>query len=73
MMENWREVLEKFISEYRDRDYREKYHLKNMPPQEFIDLVLDVFDNKSYDSLRALYNYVIENFKITNFVLRTGL
>ena len=44
-----------------------------MPPQEFIDLVLGVFDNKSYESLNLLYDYVIGDFKITDFVLRTDL
>ena len=44
-----------------------------MPPQEFIDLVLGVFDNKKYDSLKSLYEYVIEDFKITDFILRTEL
>ena len=58
---------------YRNKDYREKYHLKNMPPQEFIDRVLNVFDNKSYDSLKILYDYVLGDFKITDFVLRTEL
>ena len=58
---------------YRNMDYREKYHLKNMPPQEFIDLVISVFDNKSYDSLKKLYEYVMGDFKITDFVLRTEL
>lgn len=58
---------------YRNVEYREKYHLKNMPPQEFIDLVLAVFDNKSYDSLKELYDYVIGDFKITDFILKTDL
>lgn len=35
---------------YRNKDYREKYHLKNMPLQEYIDLALNVFNNKTYDS-----------------------
>ena len=56
---------------YRDIEYREKYHLKNIPPQEFIDIVLNVFDNKSYDSIKTLYDYVLGDFKITDFVLKT--
>ncbi len=44
-----------------------------MPPQEFIDMVLNVFDDKSYDSLKKLYDYVLGKFKITDFVLRTEL
>lgn len=44
-----------------------------MPPQEFIDLVLEVFDNKTYKSLKTLYEYVIGDFKITDFVLKTEL
>lgn len=58
---------------YRNKDYKEKYHLKNMPPQQFIDKVLNVFDNKSYETLKVLYDYVIDDFKITDFVLRTEL
>lgn len=58
---------------YKDIDYREKYHLKNMPPQEFIELVLNAIDNKSYDSIKKLYEYVIGNFKITDFILKTEL
>ena len=72
-MNNWKEVLEKFISEYRDEEYRKKYHLKNIPYQIFIDLVLNVFKNKSYDCLKDLYDYVMEDFKITYFVLKTEL
>jgi len=41
--------------------------------KDFYDLVLDVFDNKSYDSLKELYEYVIGDFKITDFVLKTEL
>lgn len=58
---------------YRNKEYREKYHLKNMPPQIFIDMVLDVLDNKTYESLNKLYNFVLQDFKITDFVLRTEL
>ena len=58
---------------YRNREYRERYHLKNMPPQEFIDLVLCVIDNKCYDDLKILYDYVMGDFKIDDFVLRTEL
>jgi len=48
-------------------------HLKNMPSNEFIELILNVFDNKSYESLEKLYDYVMGDFKITDFVLRTEL
>ena len=58
---------------YRNKEYRENYHLKNMPPQEFLDLVLNAIDNITYDSLKSLYDYVIGDFKITDFVLRTEL
>lgn len=58
---------------YRNKEYRERYHLKNMPSQGLIDRVLNVFDNKSYDSLKILYDYVIEDFSITDFVLRTDI
>ena len=58
---------------YRNKDYKEKYHLKNMPPKQFIDKVLKVFDNKSYETLKDLYDYVIDDFKITDFVLKTEL
>ncbi len=44
-----------------------------MPSQEFVNKVLSVFDNKSYDSLKELYEYVIGDFKITDFVLKTEL
>lgn len=44
-----------------------------MPSKEFIDMVLNVFDNKSYDSLKVLYDYVTGDFKITDFVLKTEL
>ena len=58
---------------YRNKDFREKYHLKNMPPQNFVDLVLNVFDKKSYDSLKTLYEYVMGNFKISEFILKTEI
>ena len=72
-MENWKKALEKFISEYRDKNYRENYHLKNMPSQEFVNLVLNVFDNKTYDNIKELYDYVLGDFQITDFILRTEL
>ena len=52
-------------------EYREKYHLKNMPNQEFINLVLDIIDNKSFEAINKLYWYVMEDFKITDFVLKS--
>lgn len=55
---------------YRDEEYRNRYHLKNMPPQDFINLVLNVFNNKSYGCLKELYDYVIGDFQINDFVLR---
>ncbi len=72
-MENWKKALEKFISEYRDKNCRENYHLKNMPSQEFVNLVLNVFDNKTYDNIKELYDYVLGDFQITDFILRTEL
>ncbi len=56
---------------YRNREYREKYHLKNMPTQDFINLVLDIIDNKSFETINKLYEYVMEDFKITKFVLKS--
>ena len=67
------EFFTKIEKIYRNKDYRKKYHLKNMPSNEFIDMVLNVFDNKSYESLEKLYDYVMGDFKITDFVLRTEL
>lgn len=58
---------------FKDKEYRKKYHLKNIPPQEFVDLVLEVFDKKTYDSIKKLYDYVIGDFKISDFVLKTEL
>ena len=58
---------------YKNITYRENYHLKNMPPQEFIDLVINAFDNKSFPAIETLYKYVIGDFKITDFILHTEL
>ena len=58
---------------FRNDLYRERYHLKNFVNDEFRSLVLDCFDNKNYDSIKKLYDYVIEDFKISDFVLKTEL
>ena len=58
---------------YKNEAYRENYHLKNMPPQEFIDLVINTIDNKSFKNIENLYQYVIGDFKITDFILHTEL
>ena len=56
---------------YRNSEYREKYHLKNMPTQKFVELVLNAIDNKSFDAISKLYDFVMENFQITDFVLKS--
>lgn len=58
---------------YRNKDYREKYHLKNMPAQKFVELVLNAIDNKSFDAISQLYNFVMENFLITDFILKSEI
>ena len=58
---------------YKDEEYRKKYHLKNAPSDEFMSLVLDTIDNKSYTSLKRLYDYVLGDFKITDFSLETKI
>lgn len=56
---------------YRNMEYREKYHLKNMPNQNFIELVLNAIDNKSFKAINKLYDFVMEDFQITNFRLKS--
>ena len=58
---------------YRNKDYREKYHLKNMPAQKFVELVLNAIDNKSFDAISQLYNFVMKNFLITDFILKSEI
>ena len=36
-------------------------------------MVLDCFDKKDYKSIKILYDYVLEDFEITDFLLRTEL
>ena len=52
---------------------REKYHLKNMPAQKFVELVLNAIDNKSFDAISQLYNFVMKNFLITDFILKSEI
>lgn len=56
---------------YKNSEYREKYHLKNMPTQKFVELVLNAIDNKSLDAISKLYDFVMENFQITDFILKS--
>lgn len=58
---------------FRKKLYREQYHLKNFVNEDFQTMVLNCFDNKDYDSIKELYDYVIEDFQITDFLLRTEL
>lgn len=62
--------LEKF---FRNKIYREQYHLKNFVNEKIQKMVLDCFDKKDYKSIKILYDYVIEDFEITDFLLRTEL
>ncbi|NMA51290.1 MAG: hypothetical protein GX951_05560 [Mollicutes bacterium] len=56
---------------FKDKNYRDKYHLKNYPDDEFVSLVLICFENETYVNIKKLYNYVIQDFKITDFELKT--
>ncbi|MBE6159587.1 MAG: hypothetical protein E7157_00880 [Lactobacillales bacterium] len=58
---------------FKNKNYREQYHLKNFPNEEFVNLVINCFDNKDYLSIEKLYEYVIKDFKISDFLLRTEL
>lgn len=58
---------------FRNENYRKKYHIKNMPTKKFVDLVLDAIDNKSFDNINELYNFVMGEFKITDFILKTEI
>ena len=58
---------------FKDEEFRNKYHLKNTPSDEFMSMVLDAIDNKSYTSLKKLYDYVLGDFKITDFSLKTKI
>ena len=44
-----------------------------MPSQKFINLILNVIDNKTFDSICELYDFVMESFQITDFVLRSEI
>lgn len=58
---------------YRSTDYRKKYGIKNMPSNTFVNLVIKCFDKISIEYITELYNFVIEDFKITDFKLRTNM
>ena len=44
-----------------------------MPTQKVVELVLNAIDNKSFDAISQLYNFVMENFLITDFILKSEI
>ena len=44
-----------------------------MPAQKFVELVLNAIDNKSFDAISQLYNFVMKNFLITDFILKSEI
>lgn len=54
---------------FRNKEYAQKYNLKNEPNSEFKELVLNCIDSISMDQITKLYNYVIGDWDITDFVL----
>ena len=58
--------LEKIL---RDNEYAKKYKLKNNPSDEFKEIVLRCIDTLAIDAIDKLYNYVMKDWNITDFIL----
>lgn len=53
----------------RNKEYAKKYNLKNEPSDEFKTMVLNCIDTISIEAIDSLYNYVIKEWDITDFVI----
>lgn len=63
---------------FTNEQYRNRYNVKQLPEQEFIDKVLNCLNekeyNKKYEYAKDLYNYYMnqnKDFNINNFILRS--
>ena len=72
--------LNKIEKILKDETYRIKYNVKKLPEQEFIDKLLNCFNEKDYNKkflyAKELYNYYsnqFKNFDINDFVLRSSV
>lgn len=64
--------LTKLEKIYKEDNFRKRFKLKNMPNDNFIELVINCLDNKKFYSIEKLYDYVIADaggFNIENFEL----
>ena len=60
---------------FKDKLYREKYHVLRFPNNKFNKLVINCFDNPNKNNLDKLYQYVIKNgkFKIGNLEIKNKI
>lgn len=71
--------LNKIETIFTDEEYREKYNIKKLPDQEFIEKVMKCFREKDYDlkfaNAKDLYYYFLKqfpDFDINNLVIRSS-
>ena len=65
---------------FTNEQYRNRYNVKYLPEQEFIDKILNCLNekeyNKKYEYAKDLYNYYMnqnKDFNINNFILRSEI